>query len=409
MGRWVASGCLVLLGALIPAAPAVGASVHAPISITSDAGFTSCSCVVSGNGSTSNPYVIGPLSVSNPSGDGVYIDGSSLTKSFVLYDITANRSTGNGITLNDINPSGGPTIVAKVYGGQTTANNNTWGVQVKHSSGVILDGVGVNTKGPGVAAAGFATANANRLGGIDLESSTSITVRGWQMNANGSDSAPDWITLDPSTGYWSGGAVRMFAVTSSTLDHDAANNSSDGHFMLFDSSANTISNNSAGYPYTMNFLVTDGSSYNTLTGNDAWDGDYAGVLVADPLPGSSTLSQYGPTHDNTITNNNIHTNGPTGNEIKAGLVPAFVAGIVLLNGTYNNTVINNSTYASTGADLAWAQAVPDASTPIGIKTYKPTLHCNVTTSEGGGGVANRNGNLWSGNTYKTIDPCLPSQ
>jgi hypothetical protein len=37
---------------------------------------------------------------------------------------------------------------------------------------------------------------------------------------------------------------------------------------------------------------------------------------------------------------------------------------------------------------------------------KPTLHCNVTRSEGGGGVANSNGNVWSGNTYKTIDPCI---
>ena len=45
----------------------------------------------------------------------------------------------------------------------------------------------------------------------------------------------------------------------------------------------------------MNFLLADGSTYNTLTGNDAWDGDYAGVLVADPLPDG----RYGPTHDNT--------------------------------------------------------------------------------------------------------------
>jgi parallel beta-helix repeat protein len=132
------------------------------------------------------------------------------------------------------------------------------------------------------------------------------------MNANGSDSAPNWITLDP--GSWGGGGLRMFGVSESTIDHNAANNSSDGHFMLFDSTNNVVSNNTAGYPYTMNFLVTDGSSYNTITGNDAWDGDYVGVLVADPLPGDWTLTQYGPSHDNTITANNIHSNGPTGSE-----------------------------------------------------------------------------------------------
>lgn len=409
VGRRLAAGSVVVLGALSSGAPALASSAHAPISITSDAGFVSCGCVASGNGSTSNPYVIGPLSVTNPSGDGVSVDGTKLTKSFVLYDVTANKNAGNGIELNHINAGTGPAILAKVYGAQTTANNNTWGVRVENSSGIRLDGVGVNAAGPGVANSGFATANGNTLGGIDLEKSSNITVTGWQLNANGSDSAPDWITLDPSTSYWSGGALRMFGVTGSTIDHNAANNSSDGHFMLFDSSANTISNNTGGYPYTMNFLLTDGSSYNTVTGNDAWDGDYVGVLVADPLPGSSTLSQYGPTHDNTITANNIHTNGPTGVEQKAGLVPAFVGGIVLLNGTYNNSVTNNSTYASTGTDLGWAQAVPDPSTPIGIKTYPPLLHCNVSAYDGPGSPAAFGGNVWHGNTYKTIDPCLPVQ
>jgi hypothetical protein len=107
--------------------------------------------------------------VSNPTGDGVYVDGTNLTKSFVLYDLTANSNEGNGITLTKINHADGPTIVAKVDGGQTTANNDTWGVQVTDSSGVVLDGVGINSHGPGVVTSGFATANTNRFGGIDLE------------------------------------------------------------------------------------------------------------------------------------------------------------------------------------------------------------------------------------------------
>jgi len=40
--------------------------------------------------------VIGPWSVSNPIGDGVYVDGASLTKSFVLYDLSANKNERNG-------------------------------------------------------------------------------------------------------------------------------------------------------------------------------------------------------------------------------------------------------------------------------------------------------------------------
>jgi len=74
---------------------------------------------------------------------------------------------------------------------------------------------------------------------------------------------------------------------------------------------------------------------------------------------------------------------------------------MLLNGTYNNQILNNQSWANTGADLAWAQAVPNASTPIGVTTYQgKRLYCNVTASEGGGGVANLNGNVWKGNTYQ---------
>jgi hypothetical protein len=404
--------CLAIAAVSVSAVPAFGGGPagHAPIVIKSDADFASCGCVVSGNGSKANPFVIGPWSVTNPSGDGVFVDGTALTKSFVLYDLTANSNAGNGITLENINLPGAPTISASVSGGLTTANNDSWGVQVVNSNSVVLDGVGVNQKGPGVATTGFATANTNRTGGIDLGNSSHITVQGWQLNADGSDSPPDWITLDPSLNSWSGGGLRMFGVTASTIDHNAANNSSDGHFMLFHSSSNTISNNTGGYPYTMNFLLTDGSSFNTLSGNEAWDGDYVGLLVADPLPGTWTLKQYGASHDNTISGNFIHSNGPTGNELNAGLVPAFLGGIVLLNGTYNNTVSNNQTYASTGTDLGWAQAVPDARTPIGVAIYPPLLQCNVTAYD----VPLKkppalNGNVWSGNTYKVIDPCLPPQ
>jgi hypothetical protein len=53
--------------------------------------------------------------------------------------------------------------------------------------------------------------------------------------------------------------------------------------------------------------------------------------------------------------------------------------------------------------------VPNASSPIGVDFYPPTVHCNVTASEGGGGVSNHNGNVWSGNTYQTIDACITQQ
>jgi parallel beta-helix repeat protein len=398
-----------MVASLVTAATALAdGQGHAPIVITSDTGFTSCGCVTSGSGSTSSPYVIGPWSVSNPSGDGIYIDGSKLTKSFEIYNVSANGSSGNGITLKNIN-TGKTTIVAKVYGGHTSADNNTWGIQVQNSSGVVLDGVGVNPSGPGLASNGFAVANTNNLGGVDLENSSNLTLRGFQMNANGSDTAPNWLTLDPSTAYWGGGALRMFAVTNSTIDHNAASNSSDGHFMLFDSSGNTISNNTAAYPYTTNFVLADGSSNNYVTGNDGHSADYVGLLIADPYPGSATLTQYGASHGNTIVGNNIYNNGPIPSEINAGIAPSFIGGIVVLNGAYGNTIKNNTTNNSYSDDLAWAQAIPSATSPIGIASYPPAVHCNVTAYDGPQPAPPLNGNVWSGNTYKAIDPCLPAQ
>src|SRR5262249_26013202 len=146
------------------------------------------------------------------------------------------------------------------------------------------------------------------------------------------------------------------------------------------------------------FIVTDGSSYNTLQGNVASTGDFIGYMVADPLPGTWTLGLYGPSHHNILAGNISHTDGPTGTEVKSSSVPAFLGGFVVLNGTYNNTVVNNQDWASTGSGFAWAQVVP-AATPIGVITYPSILHCNVTVSDNPI-PAPLNGNTWTGNTFK---------
>ncbi len=390
-----------------------GSPTHAPIVITSDTDFTSCGCVTSGRGTASSPFVIGPWTINNVSGNAVTIDGTNLTKSFNLSNLTiaGNAAAGQtGIVLKNINASGTQSIVAEVTGVQTSIQTNDVGVLVAGSSYVTLDGGGASKTGPGVGETGAGAINKNATGAIDLENSSHVTVQGWQLSTNGPDANPDWVTLDPSVSQWGVGGVRMFGVTSSLVDHNSANNCTDISYALFASSHNTVSNNTADYPYTMNYMITDGSSYNTVSNNEGSTGDFIGVMVADPLPGSWTLAAYGPTHDNTIIGNSIHSDGPTGNELSpVDITPAFLGGIIVVNGTYDNTIKNNATWASTGGDLVWAQAVPSSSSAIGVVTYPPILHCNVTTSEGGGGVANLNGNVWVGNTYKVIDPCLPAQ
>ena len=47
--------------------------------IQSDAAFMTCGCVLAGDGTASSPYVIGPWSINNVTGNAVSIDGTNLT------------------------------------------------------------------------------------------------------------------------------------------------------------------------------------------------------------------------------------------------------------------------------------------------------------------------------------------
>jgi parallel beta-helix repeat protein len=409
MKRLIVVAALTLAGA---GGAAAGGDAHPSISIQIDADFGACNCVTGGLGTQKNPYIIGPWSINNVAGDAVRIDGTKLTKSFVLSNMTIagnGAPTSNGIALVNINPSGTQTIYAAVQGNSTSIQTADIGVSIANSSYVILDGGGADPKGAGVGETGAGTINKHRTGAIDVENSDHITIRGWQMSASGPSFQPNWVTLDPSVAKWAVGGVRFFGVTHSVIDHNAFNNCTDNSVSLFNSSNNTVTHNTADYPFTMNFLLADGSSYNTLSGNVASTGDFIGYMIADPFPGTDTLETYGSSHDNVMTQNVSHSDGPTGTEKHSGVVPAFLGGFVILNGAYNNKILNNQDWASTGTGFAWAQAVPTPLTPIGVANYPPVMHCNVTASGGGGGVANLNGNVWSGNVTKTIDPCIPPQ
>src|SRR5713226_10245019 len=86
----------------IPATSALaGAGQHAAITITSNADFSTCGCVTSGNGTAANPYVIGPWSINAPSGGtsgwSVKIDNSKgkITDYFNIFGISSNYNNTN--------------------------------------------------------------------------------------------------------------------------------------------------------------------------------------------------------------------------------------------------------------------------------------------------------------------------
>jgi hypothetical protein len=408
VGAGILAGLALTLN-LVATASGASSAKHAPIVINGNTDFSNCGCVVSGDGSPAAPYVIGPWSINNASGAAVTI--ANVTKSFDLHNLTiAGNSTpdSEGIVLDNVNAA-----VARVSGSKTSIQTVGTGVLVKnHSINVTLDGGGANANGPGVKS-GAGVMNHNSVGAIDVENSSGITIRGWQLSADGADGVPDYIGFDPKLSNWNVGGVRFFNVSDSTVDHNAANNDTSVSYSLFHSSNDTISNNTANYPFTTNVLITDGSSSDQVIGNAFSTGDFFGILIADPLPlalgGTGTLETFGATHDNLVQGNSDHSDGPTGTEIAAGEAPSFVGGIVVLNGTYDNTIKDNTAWSSAGGSLVWAQAIPDSSTPIGVKVEPPILHCNVTASEGGGGVANLNGNSWTGNSVHMQDDCIPAQ
>lgn len=141
--------------ALVPGGPASAAPSlpqHSAITITSNAGFSSCACVTGGSGTVGDPYVIGPWKVTAPTSGGwaVKVDnsGGAVTKSFRISGIvTSFDDTTPGHSLIWL-----VNVAHSVVAG-LTANTDYTGVRLDSSSDITLDGINVNQmKGDGVLA-----------------------------------------------------------------------------------------------------------------------------------------------------------------------------------------------------------------------------------------------------------------
>lgn len=148
----LASVMAALVAAAVLGTGPVTASDRGAITITSNAGFTSCGCVTAGSGTASNPYVIGPFAIATPSGGtsgwAVKVDNSrgGVTAFFTITGISAGYT--------DTNPSDPVIWLVKVTNPTTissiSANNDGTGVEIDSSSNITLDNLNINKmNGPG--------------------------------------------------------------------------------------------------------------------------------------------------------------------------------------------------------------------------------------------------------------------
>ncbi len=144
---------MIVLAGSLPGATAGGCNgvPHAPIHITSDADFTTANGVVSGDGTSANPFLIANLAFRDMSaGYGLKIDNSAgtITKAFDIVCVSSNWKLAT--------PSGGivvwilgvhtPTTVSTVLSNSGELPNSV-GLRIESSSSVVLTNESFNKMG----------------------------------------------------------------------------------------------------------------------------------------------------------------------------------------------------------------------------------------------------------------------
>ncbi len=109
---------------------------HAPISITSDRGFTAANGVISGDGTSSNPYYIAGWNTSSISVSG------NIAASYIIWNNWVQGASGNGITQNTPNNEGTAVLFNTVIG----SSGNGIYVNNVPAAGLLYNEASNNTK-----------------------------------------------------------------------------------------------------------------------------------------------------------------------------------------------------------------------------------------------------------------------
>ncbi len=149
----LACTAILLISAVLILLPHDDKTPHTPISITGDSAFTESNGVISGNGSSQNPYVIEGWGIEAPSGgSGIYIRDTNVYFVVRDVDIHSDRTSHFGIYLEYVT-NGTFTHI------KSTGNWN--GIRMYYSSSISITDCDMTS---------------NAYGGIEISMSKNVTV-----------------------------------------------------------------------------------------------------------------------------------------------------------------------------------------------------------------------------------------
>ena len=300
-----------------PARPSLAttAGSHAAITITSNAGFTRCACVTSGDGSAAHPYVIGPWSINAPSGGtrgwSVKVDNSTgaITDYFNIFGISSTYNDTNptdpAIWLVDVKT---PTRISGTSADPTSGNDLGIGIELVYSANISVDNVDYN-KGNGT--------------GAYINHSSNVSIDNAKFKATCSLCAPhvgDGIYAVNSTNVQVGtgsDCPTSASVPCVDVTYD------DGMGVWFHNSNNSVIDRTSASANDTGGYVLDGSG----------------------------------SHNDTVENSTSSGTGNicftfNGQRVNSGYYTDLQGGLHLINGAHNNTIRGDTFRSKTGLDIS---------------------------------------------------------
>ena len=294
---------------------ATTAGSHAAITITSNAGFTRCACVTSGDGTAAHPYVIGPWSINAPSGGtrgwSVKVDNSTgaITDYFNIFGISSTYNDTNptdpAIWLVDVKT---PTRISGTSADPTSGNDLGIGIELVYSANISVDNVDYN-KGNGT--------------GAYINHSSNVSIDNAKFKATCSLCAPhvgDGIYAVNSTNVQVGtgsDCPTSASVPCVDVTYD------DGMGVWFHNSNNSVIDRTSASANDTGGYVLDGSG----------------------------------SHNDTVENSTSSGTGNicftvNGQKVNSGYHTDLQGGLHLINGAHNNTIRGDTFRSKTGLDIS---------------------------------------------------------